>query len=441
MVPTTVPFAFLHHSDMQLDRTLTPDFQVITDIVLPPSESAVLANGMNMLVLNIGEQPVVRLECIFNAGTWYEAEPNAAYFAVKMLAEGTKNRKSVEISEAFERIGAFTELTAGADRVGIVVYCLTRFIPEVLDIITDLLQNADYPQNELEELKNITIQNLRVNLEKTAYLASTTLKRALFGKEHPYGKIQLESEIKELTSAHILAHYEAFIQNRACTVVLAGQVSEETVELVAQRLGELPVLPAPVVRITTPQVEYAGQQLMVEKVDSVQSSIRMGRVLFNRTHPDYFPMLVTNEIFGGYFGSRLMKNIREEKGLTYGISSHMLNMSQAGYLMIGTDVKKEFTQQTIDEIKKEMLKLQTELVGVDELQTVKNFMAGELAGSLNTAFEIADKRKTILLEGLTEDFFEQYIHSIHATTAEQVMQMAKTYLNPAEMVEVVVGGK
>jgi predicted Zn-dependent peptidase len=167
----------------------------------------------------------------------------------------------------------------------------------------------------------------------------------------------------------------------------------------------------------------------------------MGRILFNRHHQDYFKMLVTNEILGGYFGSRLMKNIREEKGLTYGISSHLVTLRNAGYFMIGTDVKKEFTQQTIDEIKKEISKLQTELVGEDELTTVKNFMAGEFAGSLNTAFEVADRQKILLLDGLPSDFFNHYIDQIHATTSEDIRLMANTYLQPDDMLTVIAGGK
>jgi predicted Zn-dependent peptidase len=224
-------------------------------------------------------------------------------------------------------------------------------------------------------------------------------------------------------------------------VILAGQVGEDDVQHVNKFLGQLVKSQDPVAPSHIPQSDYAGKEILIEKEDSVQSSIRIGRRLFNRHHPDYFKTLVANEILGGYFGSRLMKNIREEKGLTYGISSSLVTLSNDGYFMIGTDVKKEFTQQTIDEIKKEIYRLQTELVGDEELQTVKNFMAGEFAGSLNTAFEVADRRKILLLDGLPADFFNRYIDQIHATTAEDIRYVASTYFKPEDMVEVVVGGK
>lgn len=424
-----------------LDRTIAPDFKVIQTVNLPAPQTHTLDNGIALHVINIGEQPVVRLECIFEAGNWYENEPAASYFAVKMLMEGVEGMTSQEISEAFDRVGAFTELTHTSDRVGIVVYCLSRFLPEVLPLVQKLIRNATFPEKEFQELKNITVQNLKVNREKTAYLATTEFRARLFGAGHPYGQSQNAEEIEALGLNAVRAHYERFIRNGQFTAVLAGQITEADVQHVNATLGQNSF------RIETGEFSfqasepYQGEETIVDRPESVQSSIRMGRVLFNRHHPDYFKMLVTNEILGGYFGSRLMKNIREEKGLTYGISSHVVTLRNEGYLMIGTDVKKEFTQQTIDEIKKEIVRLQTELVGAEELQTVKSFMAGEFAGSLNTAFEVADRRKILLLDSLPADFFNQYIDRIHATTAEDVMEMANNYLSADDMVTVVAGGK
>jgi zinc protease len=426
---------------MSLDRTVAPDFKVIKAVNLPEPKTYQLDNGIALHVINIGEQPVIRLECIFEAGNWYEKHIGASYFAIKMLPEGTAEMASHEISEAFDRLGAFTEMTHTSDRIGIVVYSLSRFLPEVLQLVSHLIQNATFPEKELEELRNITIQNLKVNKEKNAYLATTVFRAKLFGAEHPYGQSQDETNISDLSIDAVLDHYNRFIKNGKFTVVLAGQVGEEAIQVVNDTLGKNPVNTDSARAAFDASAVYQDAEVVVEKPESVQSSIRMGRVLFNRHHPDYFKMLVTNEILGGYFGSRLMKNIREEKGLTYGISSHLATLRNEGYFMIGTDVKKEFTQQTIDEIKKEIYKLQTEPVTEEELTTVKNFMAGEFAGSLNTAFEVADRQKVLLLEGLPADFFSHYIDQIHATTSQDVMAMANQYLDPADMVTVIAGGK
>lgn len=426
---------------MLLDRTIAPDFKVINEINLPQAKSTTLDNGIPLHVINIGDQPVIRLEVIFDAGNWYETKQGTSFFAIKMLSEGTTNLTSSEISEAFDRIGAFIDMTHSSDRAVIVVYCLSRFLPEVLSLVGGLIQDSVFPEKELNDLRNITLQNLKVNKEKTAYLASTAMRAALFGKNHPYGQNQEEDTIQTLPKADIKAHFNHFIKNGNKTIVLAGQVGETDVQSVNAFFGQNQKADQPEEVAHPIEIEYAGKQILVEKEDSVQSSIRIGRRLFTRHHPDYFRMLVTNEILGGYFGSRLMKNIREEKGLTYGISSNVITLGKEGYFMIGTDVKKEFTQQTIDEIKKEIYRLQTEPVGEDELTTVKNFMAGEFAGSLNTAFEVADRQKILLLDNLPSDFFNRYIDNIHATTAEDIQYIATTYLQPGDMVEVVVGGK
>jgi predicted Zn-dependent peptidase len=165
----------------------------------------------------------------------------------------------------------------------------------------------------------------------------------------------------------------------------------------------------------------------------------MGRKLFTRSHPDYFKMMVLNEILGGYFGSRLMRNIREEKGLTYGISSNLFTLQKEGYLLIGTDVKREFTSLTIEEVYKEMNILRTEPVGEEELETVKNYMAGSFAGSLSTPFALADHFKAIYFDGLTYDFYEHYIENILNTSAQQLQDLANQYLTDNSMLVVIAG--
>ncbi|GAB2763939.1 pitrilysin family protein [Rhabdobacter roseus] len=426
---------------MQLDRTIAPPYRIIQTIHFPDFNTIYLDNGLPLHVINIGEQPVVRLECIFEAGTWFEKQPGASYFAIKMLTEGTSATTSVGISAAFDRVGAFTDLSHSPDRVGIVVYCLARFLPEVLPLVQELIATASFPDKEWEDLRNITLQNLRVNQQKNSFLATVQLRASLFGKEHPYGRSQSEERITNLKKEEAQAHYAQYMQRNGYRIVLSGQVGEAEIQVVNKYLGQAVDLTLDQSEAVPPAFPAAIEPALVEKPESLQSSIRYGKRLFTRKHPDYYQLLVANELLGGYFGSRLMKNIREEKGLTYGISSSVVTYRHEGYFTIGTDVKKEFTQQTLDEIRKEIQILQTEPVGAEELQNVKNFMAGEFAGSLNTAFDIADRQKILLLEGLPADFFEQYVRQIHATSPEDILRMFNTYLQPDDMTEVVVGGK
>lgn len=424
-----------------LDRTIAPDYQPVQDISLASVDTRQLDNGAPLYIVAFDQQPVMRVEINIDAGAWYEQQPATAFFAWKMLSEGTANRTSAQISDAFDSYGAFIELNSGFDRGSLVVYCQPKHLGSVLPLMAELLTEATYPEKEFEDLRTITLQNLKVSFEKTSHIASVRFRQKLYGTQHPYGRSQQPDTVSAFPRAEAVAFYNQRIRRQPFRVLLAGQVTLTEIALVNQVLGQLPIQ-ASVSGGATPQPAIISDATpeLIEKAGSLQSSIRLGRVLFKRDHPDFYKMLVMNEILGGYFGSRLMKNIREDKGYTYGISSNVGAFREAGQFLIGTDVKREFTQQTIDEIWKEIHRLQTEPVPADELTTVQNYMAGEFVGSLNTPFEIADRYKLILLDGLPVDFLSGYISRIRAVTTADVQQMAQRYLTKNTLVEVVVGG-
>ncbi len=433
-------FLFITPSFMMLDRTQAPVFQIIDKVDLPTVQSLTLDNGLLLHVVSVHQQPVISLELVFEAGAWYEEIPGTAQFAIKMLAEGTSSHTSAQISDYFDSFGAFLELSSGPDRAGLVVYCLTKHLPAILPMVREMLTEPTFPDKELADLRNISLQTLKVNLEKNSYVANAEFRQRLFGPAHPYGRPQRSTVIESIDRSAVQSFYQAAIGGRPFRVLLAGDVGTAEIDLINKTLGQLPVQPDLRPAQTEPTAANS-LAVVVERTDAVQSSIRLGRPLFTRDHPDFIPMLVTNEVLGGYFGSRLMKNIREDKGFTYGISSNLVSFRHEGYFVIGTDVKKEVTQQTLDEITKEIDRLQTDLVPDDELQTVQNYMAGEFVGSLNTPFEIADRYKVILLDGMPADFLATYIPKVRAVTAEMIRTMVQRYLAPATLLEVVVGGK
>ncbi len=424
-----------------LDRTIAPDYQPVQDIRLASVDTQQLSNGAPLYIVAFDQQPVMRVEVNIDAGAWYETQPATSFFAWKMLAEGTTSRTSAQISDAFDSYGAFLELNSGFDRGSLVVYCQPKHLANVLPLVAELLTEATYPEKEFEDLRTITLQNLKVSYEKTSHLASVRFRQKLYGLHHPYGRSQHPDTVGTLPRSEAVTFYNQYIRQQPFRVLLAGKVTIAETALINELLGQLPIRASLVDPTASPAIITDVTPDLIEKEGSLQSTIRLGRVLFKRDHPDFYKMLVTNEILGGYFGSRLMKNIREDKGFTYGISSNVGAFREAGQFLIGTDVKREFTQQTIDEIWKEIHRLQTEPVPADELLTVQNYMAGEFVGSLNTPFEIADRYKLILLDGLPVDFLSSYISRIRAVTVEDVQQMAQTYLTRQELVEVVAGGK
>lgn len=424
-----------------LDRTISPDFQTITSINIPPVQVITLSNGIPLYVVNVGEQPVIKVEFSFEAGNWQEPQNGVSLFTAKMISEGTSKHSSSEISEYFDKFGSFIESGQGLDRANFVVYGLKKHLPSLLPMVQELLTEAIFPEKELETIKNIQLQTLQVNSEKTAFIANKTFRKKVFGDIHPYGNSMTEEAIVGINQNSLIEFYKNYWQGKPYRIYLSGSVGEEEIKLIEQHFGSQKISQLIDNQIFTNNIISKGESIVINKEGTMQSSIRMGKQLMTRKHPDFFTMLLLNEILGGYFGSRLMKNIREEKGLTYGISSNLALFGQAGYFVIGTDVKREFTQQTIDEIHKEIKILQTELISGSELEVVKNYMVGSFAGSLNTPFDIIDRYKVIFSENLPLNFYRNYIPNIGQISDIMLLEAANKYLDIDSLFEIVVGGK
>lgn len=422
-------------------RTSAPHYQPITIHSIPEAVKIDFDNGIPCYVMSIGEQEVIRLEFTFPASSWKTPHPLLSYFAVKMMLEGTVRKSFTEINGVLDRYGAFTEIVHTPDYYGIVVFAMPKFLPEILPLIAEILDEASFPESGWQKLLNIAQQQLKVNLEQNSWLAGSKFKAALFGSDSRYGYSHTADDLSNLRREEVVAFYQDNIRQSPFYLFASGKVDEATVGLLQKYLGNRGISgsfrfasePGPGFGVQT------YEPVRIERSESAQMTLRMGKKVPGRSHPDYFKLLVTNEILGGYFGSRLMKNIREEKGLTYGIGSYLPVLKDATYFMIGTDVKKDSQQELLDEIRKEIKILQTEPVPAGELERVKNVMAGEFARSLSNAFEIGDLYQTIVICGLPADFYENYLTGIRSVQAEEIQYIAKTYLDPDSMVGVLVG--
>jgi zinc protease len=423
-----------------LNRAISPDFQTIKEINIPPAQVVTLSNGIPLYVVNVGEQPVIKIEFSFDAGNWQEPKNGVSLFTTKMISEGTSKHSSAEISEYFDKFGSFTESGQGLDRANFVVYGLKKHLPVLLPMVKELLEDAIFPESELETLKTIQLQTLQVNSEKTAFIANQTFRKKIFGDIHPYGNSMTQDAIAGINQEILINFYQNYWKGKPFRIFLSGKIDDADIQLIEQYFGSQKVVDLPQQKAIEDTILAKPERIVVEKQGAMQSSIRIGKQLMTRKHPDFFTMLLLNEILGGYFGSRLMKNIREEKGFTYGISSNLALFAQAGYFVIGTDVKREFTQKTLDEIQKEITILQTQLISANELETVKNYMVGSFAGSLNTPFDITDRYKVIFSENLPLDFYKNYIPNIQQISDVMLLEAANKYLAIDSLSEIIVGG-
>ncbi len=418
-----------------LNRKLAPPFNKSTAFDLLSPEKQTLQNGADVYFVSGGNQEVVRVELVFNAGRWFEQTPGAAYFSANLLSKGTTNKTSFEIAQAFDRYGAHLEISPGLDAVSVSLFVLNKNVEPALSLLFELLTSSIFPEKEIEQIKSIYLQNLKVNNEKTSYQASKLIRKSLFGEEYPYGKELEEGDVTSITRDQLLAHYNPFFKD--VTIFVSGKVTAQNKHHISQTLSVLPFSRVTDKIIATPDLGKNSQR--VEKSGSVQSSIRMGKRTIDRKHKDYADVLLLNHILGGYFGSRLMKNIREEKGLTYGIYSSLSILKHNGYLVIGADVNKENLDLTFDEIRKELKRLRTEKIDQEELDTARNHFIGSLQSEITTPFAHADKIKNIIMFNLSDQYYQNLITKIDAVTSGELLRIASDHFSEESFTEVAVG--
>ncbi|MEM8895618.1 MAG: pitrilysin family protein, partial [Bacteroidota bacterium] len=404
---------------------------------LQEAQAIKLANGLPLYYIASGQLPVIRVEIIFKSGAYYEQSNGQSFFAAKLLAEGTAELTSQQIASKFDYYGSFIEINPGLDHVSVVVYTLSKHLKPVMALLSDVLTNATFPEKELQIQKRIKKQSIKINLEKTSTVASRKIRESIFGNDHPYGKSLEESDVDLITRKSLQEYKNSRLFNHP-TIIVSGGIEDHDLRVLDRyfsTLGFSQFEQSPkTVRKPKDDVE------VIEKEGALQSSIRMARRSIPKDHEDYFGLVVLNEVFGGYFGSRLMKNIREDKGYTYGIHSSLVHLITDQMMMIGTDVNREFTQSTIDEINKEMEVLRNEPVSEGELSSVKNYMLGSFLSSINTPFSLADKFKGIHFQNLGYSFYDDYVDQIKAMDSDTLMTLANKYLNPKEFSAIVVGG-
>jgi predicted Zn-dependent peptidase len=417
-----------------LDRHTAPSFKATEKIILPGVEIVSIGSGIKLFSLVNHNLEIFRLEIVFNAGSYFGTKFGLSFFTSKLLPAGTKSKKANEVAESFERLGGFLEVSQNQERFVVTLHGLTKFFEFYLLDLTDLIFDPILPDDELEIQKKIASQSYLVNIEKTSVEANKIFREGLFGSDHSFGKTLEPVDIDLISLDEVASFHQEYIKNSSFNIFLVGNINQKHIALLHEYFNKQTIHSS--FPIISPKMNDVFE-FRKEKADSLQSSIRIGRRLFNRHHPDFFKFLVFNTILGGFFGSRLMKNIREEKGLTYGISSSMVPLASEGYWSIGADVKKENVPLALVEIQKEIDELKQQKVTESELSLVKNYMKGSVLSSTNTVFDAMDKHKAIVNEHLSKDFYDTMLERIEGINSTDVKDMANFYLK--DLSTVVVG--
>ncbi|MCU0433382.1 MAG: insulinase family protein [Bacteroidia bacterium] len=425
---------------MSLDRTLAPAFQPVTDVHLLQASEQKLSNGIPVFCLDAGTQEVVKIEWQFAAGIRSQPQPLVATAVNDMLDEGIAGRSAEELAEELDYYGAFIESETTHDVASFTLYSLNRHLPSVLPLVRAMLFEPVFPAAEFEVYLSNRRQKFVVDSAKVGNMARRGFAEFLFGATHPYGaKAELE-DFDRLGREQLVNFHRSFYTPAACTIIAAGKVTDEVIGQLEKTFGALPLGEKPVSALTLPApVTHPALIHTLEKNDALQSAIRTGCMLFNKTHADYHPMQVLNTVLGGYFGSRLMANIREDKGYTYGIGSGLVSLQHAGYFVISTEVGVNVTNATLHEIRTELDKLRQEEIPADELELVRNYMTGVFLRSTDGPFALADRLKGLLGYNLSYEYYNRFLHTVQSITAAELQGLAQKYLAPEKMTEVVAG--
>ena len=420
------------------DRSNAPLIKQIEQIDLPSPNKYFLDNGIPVYEINKGTQNIIKIEIVFNAGRPYEQKKLAARSTASLIKEGTLNHSSSEISETVDFYGGTLSTPYNLDTSNIVLYSLNRHLEKLLPLAAEVIKTPVFPQDELESYIRLSKQRLQVELQKNDVVAYRNITEFFFGETHPYGYNSFPETYEDLTRDDLLRHYQKNYTKDNCNIFVSGKSTPEIIKLINKYLGK-DIQGGHSVINSFPTLIPSPKKVKIPHSDTSQTAIRIGRRLFNRNHEDYAAMYLVNTILGGYFGSRLMTNIREDKGYTYNIYSTIDTMHADGCFYIGTEVGNEFVEATKEEIYKEIHLLQKYPVKKQELQMVRNYLLGNLLTMLDGPFNIGEVIKTMVIEELPEASFSDLVHTIKTISPEEIQNLAKKYFRPEDMWEVVVG--
>lgn len=424
---------------MSLNRKQAPAYKQPKSVKYNKPRKHQLKNGIPVFSMQSGTQDVLKIDIYFNAGLKYQKQKLIAGTMADMLQEGSKNYKADKIVELFDFYGAHVKTSTEYQYSKTTLFTLKKYADKTLPVLQDIIINPTFPENELEILKKKKAHKINIQKQKVTSLSRELLLNCLYGNNHIYGQMHEEEDVSKITSKQLFDHHNRLYSADNCFIIVTGNIDSKTVDTLNNYFGD-GMNPTKIMGNTSNVIETKTPGLYFkEKSDSVQSGVRAGKILFNKTHPDYIGLSIVNKILGGYFGSRLMANIREDKGYTYGIGSGIINLPDSGYFTISSEVGSDVAENTVAEIKYELKKLRTEIIHEDELNLVKNYMLGEMLNEFDGPFAASEIFKAVYEYNLDFNFYDQYIQKVKEITPKEVQMLAEKYLNEESVIFAIAG--
>jgi predicted Zn-dependent peptidase len=426
----------------KLDRKTSPSIKPIVYLDLPKINRMVMPNKSKFALLgNTVQEDVFRLDILVNGGQWRQEMPLQSAFTNKMLGEGTQRMSSVEISESLDRYGAWLAYNSGVSSNSIHLFSLNKYAKETLDVLNEIVKEPAFPLSEFQVMVENARQKYIVNSRKVDSISRVAFSKMVLGENHPCSKYACSEGYTRLQTSNLRDFYTRYYHSQNTSLYLSGNPDLKVRSLVENLFGEKfwGVDSTTVQMIPVPPVPSNEKELFIEVADAVQNSVHIGCLTIRQNHLDFTKLSVLVTLLGGYFGSRLMSNIREDKGYTYGIGSSLVTYPYESLFVVSTQCDAKYVRPLIQEVYNEIENLRDNLVSQEELDMVKSYMLGELTRryeglGLSDAFIFAE------VSGFEDDFMQKQVDSIRSTTIYDIQQMAKKYLQTEKM-KVVIAGK
>lgn len=394
-----------------------------------------VTSSVKLLWMKEVPNDTVRLDLFFDAGI-IRSTNSIPSITHSLLFSGTENQSSVELHERIDALGGFLDTDISFETAVVSIYCLREHLTSIANIVAEAINGCSFRPNEVADTLRSMEQKFKENQQKVRNIAQQQFRKQLFESHESYSDLaQLEDFQQDNTSAY-RAFWKEYYLNGMTRMTLVGNVATDTVDSLIDLFGKWAKEETPVY---ADNFQFNPTRVDFPKEDALQTAIRMGKFLFPKNHPDYIEFQVLNTILGDYFGSRLMSNIREDKGYTYGIGSAIMELQKNGYFIIVTEVGKEVTEATLNEIRFEMKRLQDEPVSEAELSLVQNYMLGQLLKSADGPYAMLDMYNSVDMHGLDLEFYDNAIRQIRAITQDRIQELAKQYLNWEDFLIITAG--
>jgi zinc protease len=423
---------------MLLDRSKAPEFKIPEDFELLSPLEFVTPSGVKVFFFPTPLLQAVKIEIVSKSSRLHLplSKTLVPSFTLQLLTEGTKQFSEEELSEFFDFHASEVHPYSGFSQEGISLLSTKKHLNQVLPVFISLIEEAIFPEEKIQKKKALRKIGLKLEREKNASRASSLFRNSLFGANHPYGQEIQESHIDGVSREDLVLYYRDKLWNKA-EIFISGDFDQQELRVLLDKLSAIPK-----VSIESLPSTYSIdgiESCQEEKPTSLQTSIRLGDWSIPKTHPDYIPLTVFNKVLGGYFGSRLIKNIREDKGHTYGIHSSLGEIDDFNYWVISADVQKAFRNEVLEEIYKEIQKLTVHPMDQDETELVRNYLIGQMLGQFSSSFDLVDRFKSVHYSDQDLSFYRRQLEYFRSFQAEDIQEIGQKYFSKRRFKEVLVG--